>query len=112
MHADGPVPQVVTTYLDARDAGAHAAAVATFTPEARVVDDGGTYDGTAAIAGWIEHSSRQFTYTTTRLHHRTTEDGAVVVRVRLDGNFPGGTVELDHRFDLDGDRIRHLRIAP
>lgn len=111
-HADGPVPDVVTTYLDARDAGDHAGAVATFSPEARVDDDGGTYVGIDAIAAWIQHSSSQFTYTSTRLDHRVAEDGRVMVRVRLDGNFPGGTVTLNQRFDLDDGLIRHLEIAP
>jgi len=34
------------------------------------------------------------------------------VRARLDGNFPGGTVELNYDFVTDGDRITYLKIAP
>jgi hypothetical protein len=30
---------------------------------------------------------------------------------RLTGNFPGGTVDLKHRFTLAGDRISRLEIA-
>ncbi len=31
---------------------------------------------------------------------------------RLQGNFPGGTAALKWRFNLAGDRIRNLHIAP
>ena len=31
---------------------------------------------------------------------------------RLEGDFPGGVVDLDYRFTVDGDRIAELVIAP
>ena len=31
---------------------------------------------------------------------------------RLEGDFPGGTVDLSYRFHLNDDRITHLDIAP
>ena len=42
---------------------------------------------------------------------RTGEDGYVVT-ARLDGNFPGGTAQLKFRFNIAGDRIGRLEIAP
>ncbi len=39
-------------------------------------------------------------------------DGAVwVVGHHLEGDFPGGTADLDYRFALDGDRIQRLDIV-
>jgi hypothetical protein len=35
-----------------------------------------------------------------------------LVNVRLDGNFPGGTVDLRFTFTLAGERITRLRIEP
>jgi hypothetical protein len=38
-------------------------------------------------------------------------EGKYVARVHLDGNFPGGTVDLRYHFTVDGERIRRLEIA-
>jgi hypothetical protein len=35
-----------------------------------------------------------------------------LVRNRLDGNFPGGTVDLRYEFTLHRDHISRLSIAP
>ena len=35
-----------------------------------------------------------------------------VVRQRLEGDFPGGVVELDYRFVLSGGLISELVISP
>lgn len=40
------------------------------------------------------------------------EGDRVEVLVRLDGNFPGGTVTLRHCFELAGGAIRALTIEP
>ncbi|WP_229053368.1 nuclear transport factor 2 family protein [Aeromicrobium sp. Leaf350] len=106
------LPAVVTSYLDARDAKDVDGAVAAFTPAARVADDGGTHVGTDQIRAWIEESSTTFEYTTTRLGHQVDDAGHVVVQVRIDGNFPGGTATLHQRFGLDHDLITELVIAP
>lgn len=100
----------VVGYLDARDERRFADALRHFAPDAQVVDDGQTLDGLSAIGAWIESSSTQWTYTTTRLAQQVDGD-AVVVRVRIDGDFPGGTAELDQRFTLREGQIAQLSIA-
>jgi hypothetical protein len=35
-----------------------------------------------------------------------------MLRDHLEGNFPGGQVDLRYRFELDGGRIHSLHIAP
>jgi hypothetical protein len=40
------------------------------------------------------------------------DEGEYIARVHLEGNFPGGTVDLHYRFTVDGDSIRRLEIAP
>ncbi|MFC8531328.1 nuclear transport factor 2 family protein [Nocardia sp. NPDC057227] len=105
------LPAPVLTYLDARDADRHADAAAVFAPDATVVDDGHTYGGVDAIGEWIGRSSTEFRYTSTRLGQRVEPHGADL-RVRVDGDFPGGTVTLGYRFELAEGRIRHLTIAP
>lgn len=105
------LPAAVVAYLDARDANRHADAAALFASDATVTDDGTTFDGLAAITAWIENSSTEFDYTTTRLGY-TTDGASTTVLTRIDGNFPGGTVHLLHRFETDGGTIRRLLIEP
>jgi hypothetical protein len=38
--------------------------------------------------------------------------GTYVAHVHLEGNVPGGTVDLQYRFTVDGDAIRRLEIGP
>jgi hypothetical protein len=35
-----------------------------------------------------------------------------LARNRLEGNFPGGVVDLTYRFTVHNDQIVHLEIAP
>ena len=104
------LPAAVLAYLEARDDGDHDDAVDTFAPGARVQDDGRTYDGLDAITAWIEQSSSEYTYTVTRTGQRVGTDGDVVLQVRLDGTFPGGTVTLRYQFQLEEDLISRLVI--
>ncbi|NEB36617.1 nuclear transport factor 2 family protein [Streptomyces sp. SID14515] len=104
------LPAPVVAYLDARDENRYADVAAVFAADATVLDDGKTYEGIEEIRAWIEKSSTEFTYTSTRIGQRIADDGHVVVRVRLDGNFPGGTVTLRYRFALDAGLIDDLAI--
>ncbi|MDX5574471.1 MULTISPECIES: nuclear transport factor 2 family protein [Streptomyces] len=104
------LPTPVLAYLDAHDESRYADVAAVFAPDATVLDDGKTYEGIEEIRAWAEKSATEFTYTSTRIGQRIADDRHVVVRVRLDGNFPGGTVTLRYRFLLDAGRIGNLAI--
>lgn len=102
------VPDAVNQYfaaLNSRDADG---LLALFTPDAVVVDEGETWCDASEIRTWVEKVAFRFQYTAGVLGVETAEDGNYVVRVLLEGNFPGGVVELNVRFDTDGDRIRRL----
>ncbi|MEV7095365.1 nuclear transport factor 2 family protein [Amycolatopsis sp. NPDC051045] len=105
------LPRVVLSYLDARDRKDHAEAAGTFAPDATVLDDGHTYEGIDTIRAWIRNASSEYTFTSTRLGQQITDEETVTVRIRLDGDFPGGTVVLRHQFQLGDDAIRRLTIA-
>ncbi|KAB8169712.1 nuclear transport factor 2 family protein [Streptomyces sp. 3MP-14] len=104
------LPTPVVAFLDAHDADRHADALAAFAPDATVLDDGGTHEGTEAIRAWLERSSTAYTYTSTRVGQRVTDPTHPVVRIRLDGSFPGGTVTLRYQFTLHAGRISRLAI--
>lgn len=86
-------------------------ALATLTPDAVVTDDGRTYTGTDEIGAWLKAAVTEYTYTATFTGASTTEAGVDVVQ-HLEGDFPGGVVDLNYRFTLDGALISRLVIEP
>jgi len=105
------LPATVTAYLTAHRTHDVEAAVATFTSDATVTDEGRTHRGHDEIRAWLSRTSSEYTYTTTFIG--ATVNGADVdVRQRLEGNFPGGVADLHYRFTLHGDLIARLAIAP
>ena len=77
-----------------------------------VIDDGNEYPSPDAIRGWLAHASTQFTYTRTFVGAEAVELDVWFVTNRLEGNFPGGVVDLRYRFRMAGDLIAELVIAP
>ena len=106
------VPNVVQRYF-ALDADHDVEGlVALFTNDAVVIDEGRRREGTDAIRSWRTEVADRYEYRTTILDAPAAEGPNCRVRARLDGNFPGGTVELNYDFVTDGDRITYLKIAP
>ncbi|MEV0847602.1 nuclear transport factor 2 family protein [Streptomyces sp. NPDC049954] len=109
----GDLPEVIERYLRAHDARDLSAAVATFAPEAAVTDDGRSYRGTEAIKGWLGRTASEYTYTTTLVRAERDDSGGYTVVRHLEGDFPGGSVDLRYRFLLAGEGlIGELVIAP
>jgi ketosteroid isomerase-like protein len=99
-------------YLAAHAARDADAAIGAFAPDAVVVDDGRTFTGTAEILDFLSRSATEFTFTTELIGAQRLDDETWVATNRLEGDFPGGVVELGYRFTLLGDRIAELVIAP
>jgi hypothetical protein len=80
--------------------------------EARVViDEGRTRRGADEIRAWRENVATAYEYTTELRGVTASGDGMYVARVHLEGNFPGGTVDLRYRFTIDAGAIRALEIG-
>jgi uncharacterized protein (TIGR02246 family) len=105
------VPDVINRYIAALNGRDPVELLALFTPDAVVVDEGETWRGTSEISTWVADIAFRFHYNAEVLRVETTGDGNYVARVCLEGNFPGGTVELNARFDVDEGRIRRLENA-
>jgi hypothetical protein len=109
---DDQLPEVIRRYFaahDRRDADTSSLAFAT---DARVFDDGREYRGQKEIHDWLGRASTQFTYTRTFLDAVAEEPGVWLVRNRLEGDFPGGVVDLTYRFRVADDLIVDLIIEP
>ena len=106
------LPGTIRGYLAAHAARDTEAAVRAFIPTATVVDDGASFRGTEEILRFLGKAGAEFSYTTELLGARRIDDAHWVATNRLTGDFPGGVVDLDYRFTIDGDLIAELVIAP
>ena len=106
------LPMAITTYLERSASDKPSGASHTFTEAAVVVDIGQTYTGQAAIAAWLLDTAAEVTYTITRLGIEKHDSTTTVVN-RFEGNFPGRSVDLTYRFELDPESglIRALTIT-
>lgn len=119
-HTDGfdaydaaTVPPVVARYLSAQgDDQRRQEVVETFTADARVTDEGIDHDGRDGIRAWLGKTGREYTYTTALIGQRQQGPDEWTVVAHLEGDFPGGVVDLRYRFSLEQDRISRLIIAP
>ena len=82
-----------------------------FEPNAEVLDDGQLYSGHPEIMKWLTGPASEFTTISSRLGVETTID-STVIRVRIEGNFPGGCVDLRFQFvESESGRIASLAIT-
>jgi hypothetical protein len=109
---DVAVPETIRRYFAAHDRRDADAALSAFAADGRVFDDGHEYRGREAIHGWLARASTKFTYTRTFLDASEEASGTWLVRNRLDGDFPGGVVDLGYRFQIRDDLILDLVIQP
>ena len=106
------LPGAVRRYQDAHDHRATETALSAFTPDATVTDENRTHQGSDQIRRWLDTAATEFTYTRTFVEAEQTSPSTWVVVNHLEGDFPGGSVDLRYRFTLTGDLISDLTIAP
>lgn len=94
--------------IDATNAGDHEGVVATFVPDATLVDFGQAFTGSDDLARWDagENTGIDNSITVT---HVSTDGGVIHVRVVLRGRGYNGPGTLS--FSVDADRITRLDIA-
>ncbi|MEE1731704.1 MULTISPECIES: nuclear transport factor 2 family protein [Streptomyces] len=96
------LPTAISGYLVAHTARDTAAALATLAADAAVTDEGRTYRGHAEIGQWLTGAASEYTYTTELLGAQRTDADRWTVTQRLEGDFPGGLVDLRFQFALGG----------
>jgi ketosteroid isomerase-like protein len=106
------LPDVITTYLAAHQVRDLDPALACYTEDAVVVDDGNTYRGKREIRDWLARAASEYTYTTELVATERVDDDHYVATHHLEGDFPGGTADLRFQFALRDNRIAGLVIAP
>ncbi|WP_108249331.1 nuclear transport factor 2 family protein [Planctomonas deserti] len=113
LYRPDALPPAVRRYLEAqKDTAGREAVADAFAPGARVVDENTEYVGGDAIRRWLTKAASEFTYTTTFTGQAETAADRQVVVARLEGDFPGGLVDLHFRFRVEDDLIAELIIEP
>jgi hypothetical protein len=105
------VPAIVSRYfeLDAeRDVDG---IVALFSDDATVIDEGEARSGNDAIRSWRTGAASRYEYTTMIIGSEALGEDRYRVSARLEGNFPGATVDLNHDFTITNRLISRLEIA-
>ncbi|RIJ52085.1 nuclear transport factor 2 family protein [Clavibacter lycopersici] len=105
-------PASIAQYLLAVEADDIPGSLDALTPDAVVVDEGVARTG-AGIAEWRARSASEYAYTREFRGLEVVDPSRFVAQHRLEGDFPGGVVDLRFTFTLAADgRIRRLEIAP
>ena len=101
------LPEVITSYLRAHRARDLDVAVGSYAPDATVTDEGRTYRGPEEIRAWLARSASEYTYTIEMTGAAKAGEDDYDVIHHLEGDFPGGVVDLHFRFALrDGTIVR------
>ena len=105
-------PVAVTAYFEADARRDHDAVVALFSDDAEVVDEQQSWRGRDQIRAWRAGPVSKYTYTTEIAAIAPTGPDRYRATGRLEGNFPGATVELNWDFTIARGLITRLEIAP
>jgi hypothetical protein len=110
------LPAIISEYFAASDRGDVGAVVACFTDDAVVVDEDEERRGHAGVRQWRETVATAYEYTVEVRGAAALGEVEGLERhdvyTHLEGNFPGGTVDLTNRFGLRNGRIASLHIVP
>jgi ketosteroid isomerase-like protein len=104
-------PDVITRYFAAADRRNIDEVVRLFSDDAVVADEDRTWRGASGVRAWREGPATAYQYTTKVQSIESAGGANYIARVRLEGNFPGGIVDLLYRFTIDDQSIRRLEIA-
>jgi hypothetical protein len=106
------LPKAIEIFQMAHDRRDIAASLAQFAGAASVVDDGRTYDGSAGVESFLRTAASEYTFTRTLVAAVEIAPDHWIVTNHLEGDFPGGQVDLTYEFRLANGLITQLTIAP
>jgi len=104
------LPEIITRYLKAHQARDIDTAMRSYAPDASMTDEGRSYAGAGEIRAWLGRSASEYTYTIEMTGAAALDHNHYDVIHHLEGNFPGGQVDLHIRFTLNDRKITRLVI--
>lgn len=105
------LPQAITGYIEAANAGAPERLASCFNPDAIVHDEGQLRRGREEIAAWARDTGRRYQSTIEPVGLEEA-GGRHRLRATVRGNFPGSPILLNFHFQLQSGAIQSLEIAP
>lgn len=106
------LPAVLAEHLAAHQARDAERELECYADDAVVTDDGSTYRGRAEIREWLGRAASEYSFTSELTAVQQEGDGRWTAVRHLEGDFPGGVVDLRYRYTLRGGRVVELVIAP
>jgi hypothetical protein len=103
------LPEPITAYWNAANAGKTGEAAGWFADDATVHDEGRIHQGLPDVRAWIGETAANYKPVVEPLRWEEKE-GQVHVAARVSGAFPGSPIELDFLFTLRDGRIKRLEI--
>ena len=104
------LPSTVRSFTEAHAARDADAALALLTADAVISDVGESFTGEESLRDFVSTAGAEFSYTDEVVGVR--RDGEVwVLTHHLEGDFPGGSADLDYRFTLDAGLISRVEIV-
>lgn len=103
------LPQLIATFVQAKNAHNSNAVIACFADNAIVHDEGQEICGTAAIKKWIDASIEKYqdTLDATNL---VVQEKETVLTAQVSGTFDGSPIPLDFHFTINDGKITMLSI--
>jgi hypothetical protein len=103
------LPPPIDLYVRIENSGDVDALAECFATNARVRDEGRTYQGLAAIKEWKAETRKKYGHTVAPLAV-ADRDGRTVLTAKLTGDFPGSPVTLEFSFVLEDGKVVSLEI--
>jgi len=103
------LPRPVAGYVSSGNTGDSGDLASWFASDALVRDEGRIFEGLDAIKAWHAEARRQYHHTVEPLVV-ANRDGRTILTARVSGDFPGSPVDLEHVFEIAGDKIISLEI--
>ena len=106
------LPDIIDRYLQAQDQRDNPSVLTTLAADATIIDDGHRFNGHDEIEAWLAGGASEYTFTRTLVSAEAAGADTWTVLNHIEGNFPGGTVDLRYQFTLADGLITELVIAP
>jgi ketosteroid isomerase-like protein len=101
------LPKLINTFIKAQNAYDADTALACFSENATVLDEGETLKGKKAIREWMEKTKKKYSpkFRPVSIKEST---GEIIMTTEVSGTFDGSPVNLDYHFKVRNNLIEDL----
>jgi hypothetical protein len=104
------MPDSVKALVNAQQRHDNKAYAKSFTPHARVFDEGKTHKGHDEIIRWIGDANTKYNTVMEALDYKESFSGGVL-KAKISGTFPGSPVVLTYHMEFEKGLISSLKIT-